>query len=291
MSALVSVILPVYNGEQFLRDSIDSIIAQSYSNWELLILDDCSTDRTAIIANEYATKDHRIKYFRNEKNLQLPENLNRGFSLAKGTYLTWTSDDNRYLPEALQRMVSVLDNHPEADFVFASCKIINAEGNGIDYISVTSDSPKWIVGINSVGACFLYTRTVYEQIGNYDPELKLVEDFDYWQRIFCRFIAIPLNEILYEYRWHKGALTSTMKKETFHQNLEKTLLKNRGGFGRLSIHQNYLYYRSLSSCRQQSAGNPYRWKYSIYNIMNIFLFRLPNKLRRVFAKLQSRKYR
>jgi len=105
MSKLISIVLPVYNGARFLRESIDSVLNQTYTNWELLILDDCSTDETPSIAQEYAEKDSRIFYYRNERNLRLPGNLNRGFSLAKGDYLTWTSDDNRYRPTALEKML------------------------------------------------------------------------------------------------------------------------------------------------------------------------------------------
>ena len=94
MSDLISIVLPVYNGAKFLCESIDSVINQTYKNWELLILDDCSTDETAKIAQKYVEQDSRIRYYLNEKNLRLPRNLNKGFSLAKGDYLTWTSDDN-----------------------------------------------------------------------------------------------------------------------------------------------------------------------------------------------------
>ena len=108
MRDLISIVLPVYNGARFLKDSIDSVIAQTHQNWELLILDDCSTDETPEIAKEYQATDSRIQYYRNEKNLKLPGNLNKGFSLAKGEYLTWTSDDNRFRPNALERMLEVL---------------------------------------------------------------------------------------------------------------------------------------------------------------------------------------
>ena len=101
MNDLISIVLPVYNGERFLRESIDSVLAQTYTNWELLIVDDCSTDNTAAIVHEYVQKDSRVQYYKNEKNLRLPRNLNRGFSLARGDYLTWTSDDNVFWPTAL----------------------------------------------------------------------------------------------------------------------------------------------------------------------------------------------
>ena len=212
MEDLVSIVLPIYNGEKYMRESIESVIAQTYQNWELLILDDRSTDRTQEIALEYMGKDRRISYYRNEENLRLPGNLNRGFSLAKGAYLTWTSDDNRYKPVAIEKMVQALKGHPGAGFAFASCRIIDGDGKEIEYIMVDDRSIKKMVGTNGVGACFLYTREVYETVGGYDPEYTLVEDFDYWQRIMSRFQSVAIPEILYEYRWHDGALTSTMRK-------------------------------------------------------------------------------
>lgn len=208
---LVSIILPIYNGEKYMRKSIDSIIDQSYIAWELLIIDDGSTDNTHPIAMEYTKKDSRIHYYKNEQNMRLPRTLNRGFSLAKGDYLTWTSDDNYYYPTALEKMVHALTSQNK-DFVFASCDVINAEGEIVEVISVNDHSPKMLVGSNPVGACFMYSRKAYEVTGDYDPELTLVEDFDYWQRIATKFPPVCISEKLYAYRWHDGALTSTMKK-------------------------------------------------------------------------------
>ena len=79
MEELISIVLPVYNGEKYLRESIDSVLNQTYRNWELIIVDDCSTDSSAKIAKEYTNKDKRIYYYRNENNLRLPRNLNKGF--------------------------------------------------------------------------------------------------------------------------------------------------------------------------------------------------------------------
>lgn len=283
MSDLISIILPVYNGEKYLRESIDSVIAQSYQNWELLILDDCSTDHSPEVAKEYEGRDGRIHYYRNEHNLRLPRNLNKGFSLAKGDYLTWTSDDNRYKPNALERMHSALALDSRAQFVFASCRIIDGEGNEIEYISVGESSKKRLVGSNPVGACFMYTRKAYEAVGEYDPELTLVEDFDYWQRLYVKFGAIIIEEILYEYRWHDGALTSTMRKDQFNKNLEKTLLKNRPAFGKLDFEQQYYYYQGLYNCRKNlnDSNNPYTKKYELYRMIYLIIYRIPRKVKRM----------
>ena len=287
MQPLVSIVLPVYNGERFLRASIDSVIAQTYQNWELLILDDCSTDSTPEIAKEYAQKDPRIIYHRNEKNLRLPGNLNKGFSLAKGAYLTWTSDDNMYRPTALEKLVRALQENPSAHLAFASCRIIDENDIPVEFISVNERSKKRIVGIDSVGACFLYTRKAYETVGDYDTEYILVEDFDYWQRIFHHFDTVAIEEILYDYRYHSGALTSTMRQEEHGRNLERMLLKNRPGFGRLDLEETYYYYTGLYQSRkkQNSADNPYTRKYRFYSFLHKVCYRAPNKIRRVIRRI------
>ena len=169
MNQLISIILPIYNGEKYMRLSIDSVISQTYQNWELLIVDDGSTDRTAEIALEYAQKDPRIQYHKNPQNMRLPRTLNRGFSLAKGAYLTWTSDDNYYYPTALEKMCHALE-HQGKHFAFASCDVINENGDIVEVIAVNPGSGKIIVGHNTVGACFLYSRLAYDTVGEYDPE-------------------------------------------------------------------------------------------------------------------------
>lgn len=288
MEKLVSIVLPIYNGEKYMRKSIQSVLDQSYKNWELLILDDCSTDRTSEIAKEYILVDSRIKYFKNEENLRLPRNLNKGFSLSKGEYLTWTSDDNMYKFDAIEKMVNALENS-KAEFVYASCRIIDEDDKEIEYIMVNGNGNKQIVGSNPVGACFMYTRNVYEVIGDYDPKYTLVEDFDYWQRIFMKFEVTYITEILYYYRWHNGALTSTMKKDIFNQTLEKLLLKNRTGFGKIDMESKYYFYKGLYDCRKNlnDAKNPYIGKYKFYSLLFLLRYRLPNKMKREITKRKS----
>lgn len=291
MEKLVSVVLPVYNGEKYLRESIESVLNQTYRNIELIIVDDCSIDSTQLIAREYVRSDSRVKYYRNQKNLKLPRNLNRGFSLARGEYLTWTSDDNRYKPKAIATLVEKLEGKKDVQFAFASCRVIDGNGKEIEYIMVNENSPKQIIGSNSVGACFMYTRKVYETIGDYDPELVLVEDFDYWQRICMKFKAVGIPDILYEYRWHDGALTSTMRQDEFNRNLEKMLLKNRSGFGRTDMESSYYYYRGLNRCRVnlKMKENPYIYKYKFYSMYYFLFFRLPNKVARIGKSIKKMK--
>src|SRR5436190_21740360 len=92
----VSIVLPTYNRAKYLKLSIDSCLIQTFKDFELIIVDDCSKDETPQTIKSYT--DPRIRYHRNESNQRLPRSLNIGFSLAKGEYLTWTSDDNFFLP-------------------------------------------------------------------------------------------------------------------------------------------------------------------------------------------------
>jgi len=286
MKDMVSIVLPVYNGERYLRESIESVLNQTYSNWELLLLDDCSDDRTPLICKEYTSLDDRIKYYRNEQNLRLPRNLNKGFSLSNGAYLTWTSDDNNYYPEAIERMVLALETERK-EFVFCSCDVIDGDGKIVECIMVDKYSAETICGRNPVGACFMYTRNVYETIGEYNPEFTLVEDYDYWQRICAKFSPTYISEKLYAYRWHEGALTSTMRKEVFNKTLEKMLHKNISSFGKLSPLKKFYYYEGLHKCcvNLGEYPNEYTLKYKLYYIVYLLRRRVPAKIKRMFRRI------
>ena len=285
MNDLISIVLPVYNGAKYLRESIDSVLAQTYTNWELLIVDDCSKDETPDIAREYAARDSRIRYYRNEENLRLPRNLNKGFSLTRGEYLTWTSDDNRYRPEALEKMYHALHENKKAQLVCASYDVIDENDRLIETYIAKKMSIKRLVGFNTVGACFLYTRKAYEAVGEYDHEMILVEDYDYWQRIAMRFETVTIEEILYDYRRHSGALTSTMRQDQFNRNREKMLLKNIGGFGKLDMLQKYYYYSALYECREKlgDTNNPYEAQFRRYDRWHFIRYRVPAKLKRMLG--------
>src|SRR4029079_4361219 len=94
----VSIVLPVYNGGQFLRQSIESCLTQTHRNLELILVDDCSKDDTPAIIAEYAARDPRVRSIRNTTNQRLPRSLNIGFAEAGGARLTWTSHDTFYAP-------------------------------------------------------------------------------------------------------------------------------------------------------------------------------------------------
>lgn len=208
---LVSVVLPVYNGAEHVQKAIDSVLAQTYANFELIAVDDCSTDNTLEILKANAKRDSRIKVLSNETNLKLPRTLNAGFAAAGGKYLTWTSDDNKYKPNALEAMVGALEADASADMVYADYTNIDADDNVIAEVSLAESDA--LVAWNCCGACFLYTKSIAERVGLYDADLFLAEDYDYWLRIHAigRIVHIPDN--LYCYRRHSRSLTETRKSQ------------------------------------------------------------------------------
>ncbi len=211
---LISIVLPVYNGEKYLRESIDSILAQTMRDWELIVVDDCSKDATPAILAEYAARDRRIRIVHNEENQRLPRSLNIGFAETRGEFLTWTSDDNAYAPEALREMVSYLRRFPEYMMVNAAMDILYMPESRLEK-SEQFDADPWKMFVqNRIGACFLYRRQVLEEIGGYDPEMFLLEDYDYWLRILIRYGCIAhIRKTLYRYRMHEGSLTACKLKE------------------------------------------------------------------------------
>ena len=205
---IISIVLPSYNGEKFICDAIDSIINQSIIDWELIIINDGSTDATGRIANEYAIKDKRIRVIDNKTNMKLPESLNIGFRKSIGEFLTWTSDDNIFMPHALEHMVDYLCMHPEYPMVCADMDTYDIESGERGHFA--EYDPQIMYVADAVGACFLYRREVLQAIGEYDTSLFCAEDYDYWIRVLRHFGRIGhLNETLYIYRYHSGTLTDT----------------------------------------------------------------------------------
>ena len=127
----VSIGLPVYNGESFIRQAIDSILSQTYENFELIISDNASTDKTEEICREYASREKRVQYYRNAKNLGAAMNFNHVFELSSGEYFKWAAHDDICAPEYLMRCVEVLDSDPSV--VVCHTKTIYIDENGKKY--------------------------------------------------------------------------------------------------------------------------------------------------------------
>jgi glycosyltransferase involved in cell wall biosynthesis len=124
----VAVGLPVYNAEQYLAPAIDSILGQTYADFELIISDNASTDRTAEICASYADSDPRVRYFRNDRNLGAAPNFNRAFAVSSSEYFKWAVYDDLVAPHFLERCVEALDQRPDAALCYTRATIIDESG-------------------------------------------------------------------------------------------------------------------------------------------------------------------
>lgn len=221
---LVSVILPVYNQAALLDESVRSVLAQSYRNFELIIIDDGSTDEVQAVLQPYLHLP-RVRCI-SQTNHGLPHALNRGFAQARGEFWTWTSADNAMAPTMLETLVAALDARPGPDMVYADYLAIDDRGLPLadplwlshrrpDPASAAIRLPHSAEALNSVldnfiGPCFMYRGWVGRCIGDYDLRLPGVEDYDYWMRINAYFELSHLGreDLLYRYRVHDNSLTA-----------------------------------------------------------------------------------
>jgi glycosyltransferase involved in cell wall biosynthesis len=134
----VSIGLPVYNGDSFLKETLDSLLAQTYGCFELIISDNASTDQTEDICRAYAAQDQRIRYYRNKENIGMGRNFNRVLELSSGHYFKWATADDVCKPDYLARCVDVLDRNSGVVVVYPKTQFVDETGNVLD-----RDDPGW----------------------------------------------------------------------------------------------------------------------------------------------------
>lgn len=142
---LVSIGVPVYNGQQFLSQTLDCLLAQTYADLELIVCDNCSTDRTQEIGRAYAEKDPRVRYYRNASNIGVDRNFNLAYSLSRGEYFKWASADEVCAPDLVERCVQVLDARPEVVLCYPKTRLIGESGEFVndyeDMLDIQAESP------------------------------------------------------------------------------------------------------------------------------------------------------
>lgn len=225
MGTKVSIIMAAYNCEDTVGDSVASILQQTFSDWEFIICDDGSSDRTFEILQDYQNADPRIKVIRNAVNSKLPYSLNHCLQYARGTYIARMDADDRSHPERLEKQVAFLDAHPELDVVGTGMTCFcGDEITGVRHPPETP-GPEWIgLGVPFFHATILMRRQVYERLGGYSlaPHVLRCEDVDLWMRFFAAgFRGANLQEPLYYVREDLAAARRRSLKNAV--NATKTL--------------------------------------------------------------------
>ncbi|HWO93693.1 MAG TPA: glycosyltransferase family 2 protein [Dehalococcoidia bacterium] len=142
-SVPVSVALPVYNGEQFLAEAIESVLAQTFGDFELLICDNASTDATPHICQMYASRDRRVRYYGSDKNRGASWNFNRAFGLASGQYFKWIAADDYLAPTFLERCLMALNDRPEAVLAYPNAVCVDESGGFLHDYNEIMDQGLW----------------------------------------------------------------------------------------------------------------------------------------------------
>lgn len=287
----VSIVLPCYNGAKMIGEAIESVIAQTYQDWELIIVNDCSTDNTLEVAQTYAARDKRIRVFSNEKNSKLPATLNHGFREAKGEYWTWTSDDNLLLPTMLEELSNYLDEHPEVGFVTSDFANIDVDGNIISYDVLLDNIQDRMPLNNCGGASFMYRSSIAKKIGEYREDLFLVEDYEYWLRLCFYTKLAHYPKVLYHYRVHEKSLTATRKSQIAERLIQLRLeyLEKVENLFKDNPFALYLFYTRVIDELHKKQKWSYYWRFAKkmpvqFGLRYIFVH-LPNRFIKKYASL------
>lgn len=217
MEPLVSVVMPVYNGEKYLKESIESILNQTYKNIEFIIIDDCSTDSSFEIIKKYS--DERIKYIKNKENSGQSTSRNSGMNLAKGKYIVIMDADDISYPKRIEKQVFFMEKNLNISILGTSVEL---------YDDVSKKSKYNIKGYRteelSVGLLFdaiftnptvmLRKKDILKNNILYDTDLRVNDDYDLWVRAEEKKLGMAvLEDVLLKYRVHPNQESSLKKKE------------------------------------------------------------------------------
>ena len=264
----ISVMMAVYNAERFLKDSIESILNQTFSDFEFIILDDHSTDNSYEIINEYAKRDNRILVLSNEKNLGIAESRTKSIKYAKGKYIAIADADDISVPTRLEKQLKYLEKHKECGVVGGFIQLFDSEtGKIIGYRKYYEDDVRIRKRI------FIYSpiaqpasmirKEVFDYIGFYNPEYPPVEDLDIWFRLGTKYKFANIQEVLINYRVHRNS--ATIKNMQRVKNLTLQIRqKYINGYGYSCTFFDKIFLFFLRITRHIIPGNITFWIFSFF---------------------------
>ena len=262
----ISIIMGIYNCEKYLKESLDSLINQTFKNWELIMCDDGSTDNTYNIAKKYEEEfPEKIKLIRNEKNLGLNATLNKCLELAKGKYIARQDGDDISLPNRLEKEYVFLEKNPQYALVSAKMSYFDENGEwGELNIKKIPNKDDFVKGSPFAHAPVLIRKEVLEAVNGYtvDEKLLRVEDYHLWFKIYAKgYIGYNIDEVLYKMRDDKDAY----KRRNLKNRINETRVR-------------WIGYKMLKI--------PF-YKY-IYCLRPILVWMLPEKIYKIFHQKRLR---
>ena len=228
---LVSVIMPAYNAGKYIEQAIQCILAQTYTNWELLIADDASTDNTNEIIKRYALKDSRIKCFQNGTNIGYLKTWNKLIKIAEGDFITFLDADDLCTADRINILSNYLEENPDVKIVGSNINMLSDEGLQIgtkeypvstEVINKNLLSPKF----SFCGSAVMIRKEVYQKIGGYREYFNRLgwEDHDWLIRCCAIFKSANIGKYLYSYRNTPDSVTRSIQL----QDYKKLIIKKIG---------------------------------------------------------------
>ena len=218
----ITVLMPVYNDEKYLAEAIKSVLEQSFADFEFIIINDGSTDESEKIVQKFQTKDARIVYLKNEKNLGIQKTLNKGLSFAKADYLARIdSDDSWCDKDKLQKQFAFLENNPDHALLGSALETIDENGKSLQFIHFKETDPaiRDVLLFSSQFAhpSVLIRAKVLDEVGYYSTEKKHknVEDYELWLRLGTKYKFANLPDVTLKYRVRPNSLS--MQNEFQHR--------------------------------------------------------------------------
>jgi glycosyltransferase involved in cell wall biosynthesis len=206
---MITVLMPVYNGMKYIHEAIDSVLCQTFEDFELLIIDDCSTDKSVDIIKSY--KDSRIRLIQNEKNFGITPTRNIGLANAKGEFIALLDCDDRSLPDRFSEQVGFLDKNPDYGMIGSWVEIIDEKGMPTGtvwkYDAPSDKIPGLLLFHNYFAQSSILIRRAVIPFGGYNQFQAAVEDYDMWIRIANTTKVWNLQKVLTSYRVHNESVS------------------------------------------------------------------------------------
>lgn len=226
---LVTVLMTVYNGENYLKAAVQSVLDQSFKDFEFLIINDCSTDNSPDVIRNF--NDSRIRLIDNEMNIGQTRSLNKGLSLAKGRYLARMDADDLAFPAWLEKNLNLLKSLPQTALVSCKALVIDGANKAQKILNTPTEWEEMVLRsltaspVNHVGAVF--KTDVILSVGGYDETLKIAADFELWSRLIRKNIQLATNdEVLVAIRVHEKSASVLEKGRVDFVEISTVMKKN-----------------------------------------------------------------
>ena len=233
MAPRISVVMSVYNGERYLRQSVDSILGQTFTDFEFIIIDDGSADNSWNILSGY--NDKRIRLLQNDTNLGLTRSLNKGLDLARGKYIARQDADDISLPPRFAMQVALLDRQPCTVVVGSSVEYIDQKGQALRK-AIRSQSPHYNRWRLLFGNCIAHSSAMFRRktalsAGGYDESLRYSQDYDLWERLSTTGDIMQSSDILLRWRRLESGISSAnnIKQRKIGNTVIQRMLKQQFG--------------------------------------------------------------